>query len=313
MTNSSTKFGLGTYRGSCDDYADASLDATISEALARGIRHFDTAINYRCQRAERVLGHALRRAFAAGATQRRECRVSSKAGFVPWDGVPPSNEAAHDWRTVIDAGLAVPEQLTSEGHCIAPTYLAWSFRQSLENLGLDYLDCLYIHNPEAQLAIASHETVYARLQAAFELLETFVTSGRLGAYGISTWAGLRVPCDHPEHLSLQRIVDAASAVTKQNHFRYVQAPLNLLMPEAATAQTQECYGIEGQRASLLSVAARLGISVVVSAPLHGGALRQRATAALDFVRSLPNIDCVLVGARRPSDVELPARLFSMPR
>lgn len=304
-----TKFGLGTYRGPCSDEADALLRATIQAALAAGIRHFDTAINYRSQRAEHVLGASLDDAIALGLIRREECHVSSKAGFVPWDRSPPCDEDAYYKSVVLDSGLAGPEELAPGGHCLAPAYLEWSINRTLRNLGLQHLDCVYVHNPEAQLAICSQDALYRKLQAAFSVLESFVEKGSVRAYGVSTWSAFRVPPGHAEHLSLQRIVEAASAAKPDHRFRFVQAPLNLVMPEAAASRFQSCPGGAG---SLLSEAKRLGLRFVASAPLAGGDLRDRARLALNFVRSLPGVDCILLGAKAPDDVALPASLLNEP-
>src|SRR5437762_14332120 len=52
--------GFGTYLGECDDTEHARYTTTVSAALQNGVNLLDTAINYRCQRSERVIGVALR-------------------------------------------------------------------------------------------------------------------------------------------------------------------------------------------------------------------------------------------------------------
>src|SRR5215212_3216300 len=58
-----SSIGLGTYLGECDDAKDARYAAAVTHALAHGINLIDTAVNYRCQRSERSVGGALRRAI----------------------------------------------------------------------------------------------------------------------------------------------------------------------------------------------------------------------------------------------------------
>lgn len=307
-----SKFGLGTYRGACTDEADALLRVTIQAALSAGIRHFDTAINYRCQRAERVLGETLGEAVALGLVRRDECKVSSKVGFIPWDRSPPRDECAYYRSIILGLRLASADDLAPGGHCLAPAYLEWSINRTLRNLGLRYLDCVFVHNPEAQLAICSHDALYEKLHRAFLALESFVRNGSVRAYGVSTWSAFRVPPSHPEHLSLQRIVETASAARADHRFRYVQAPLNFVMTEVATCRFQPASG-DRVAGSLLSEVKRLGLKFVASAPLCGGDLRDRARLALDFVRSLPGVDCVLLGAKSPLDITLPAALLNEPK
>src|SRR5688500_15898400 len=67
-----SSIGIGTYLGGCDDPDDARYAQSIRESLRRGINLIDTAINYRCQRSERVIGTALREAIAAGEVGRDE-------------------------------------------------------------------------------------------------------------------------------------------------------------------------------------------------------------------------------------------------
>ena len=308
---SMSAIGLGTYRGACDTSTDTLVADMIRTGLASGITHFDTAINYRCQRAERVLGSTLGAHFREQPAARSEIVICSKAGFVPWDSDEPSNRESHGHEAVVDRGLASRSDISPEGHCIAPKFIQWSVERTLENLNLKYVDVIYVHNPEAQRSIATDDETYRRLTCAFEVLEGFVQAGRLRAYGISTWNALRVDSDHPQHLSLQRVLKAAESVSDKHHFTFVQAPLNLLMPELVAKRTQNLTAGNGQASVLTPIAAinALGLNLVVSAPLAGGTLRSRAKSALDFVRSIPGVKSVLIGARNSEHVSLPCELL----
>ena len=78
------------------------------------------------------------------------------------------------------------------------------------------------------------------MRAAFELLESLCDEGWIGVYGTATWDGYRVPPDAREHLSLRTLAALAREVGGESHrFRVVQAPYNVVMPEAALAETQE--------------------------------------------------------------------------
>ncbi|MDO9018007.1 MAG: aldo/keto reductase [Deltaproteobacteria bacterium] len=300
--------GLGTYLAPSTDVGDAALRGALEAGLMAGITLLDTSVNYRDQRSERVVGAVLR---GMDPDQRAAITVCTKVGFVPWEVVPPDDDEAYYHATVIDAGLARRNELAPGGHCIAPRYVAWSVDRSLTNLGVDRLDLVYVHNPEAQRGLVDEETTYARLRVAFEVLEGYVAAGRVGVYGVATWNALRTHLGGPEHLSLERIFGAArEAGGEAHHFRVVQAPCNLLAPELITARTQSLSGTVP--VSALAAAHALGLRVITSAPLAGGELRHRARAALDFARSLPGIACVLVGARTAGQVSLPAALLGEP-
>ncbi|MFN3531132.1 MAG: aldo/keto reductase [Candidatus Brocadia sp.] len=75
---------------------------------------------------------------------------------------------------------------------------------SLENLGLEYIDIYYIHNPELQLSELSANEFYHRLSKAFEVLEGFVRDGRIRMYGIATWDEYRLDAYDPNRLPVNQ-------------------------------------------------------------------------------------------------------------
>ncbi len=300
-----SSLGLGTYRGEADDATDAGYAAALAAALAGGINLLDTAINYRDQRSERVIGRALR----AAAVPRAQVVVCSKAGYVP----------GGELENYLRVGLIRPGELAAGMHCMAPVYLAHQLQRSLENLGLAALDVYYVHNPETQQAELSREEFYRRLRAAFELLEKQVAQGRIGAYGIATWSGLRVPPDANDYLDLNRMVALARELAGDgHHFRFVQVPYNLAMPEAYTLLNQTVE--KPPFVSTLNAAFRLGLNVVASASLMNGRLQMLpeearthvqqflppaagdAELALQFVRSTAGVTAALVGMAQAAHV-----------
>jgi len=180
---------------------------------------------------------------------------------------------------------------------------------------VETIDLYYVHNPETQLAEIEAKEFTKRLQAAFALLEKKVAEGKIRMYGTATWSGYRSSPDSPEHLSLEEInVLAREAGGPGHHFKAVQLPLNLAMPEAWTLQNQR-YG--AQTVSLVELAQRLGITVIASASLLQGQLArpfppefqslfgrlsQSSQCALQFVRSCPGIMTALAGMRRREHV-----------
>lgn len=313
-----SSIGLGTYLGEPDDHTDLMYVEAVRAALALGCNVVDTAANYRFQRSERAIGVALARELERGAIGREEIVVSTKGGYVPFDGAPPRGSAelhAYLERTFFEPGICTPAEMASRGqHCMAPRYLEHQLDQSLSNLGLDAVDIYYIHNPEGQLSELPRDEVERRLRAAFEMLERKVADGRVGRYGTATWNGYRVGPRGREHLSLERLEAIAREVGGPgHHFRVVQLPFNLAMPEAYAAETQV---LAGAPRTLLAAAADLGIAVYASASLMQSRLAagpipelvdafgitNPAQAALQFVRSTPGIACALVGMSRESHV-----------
>lgn len=310
-----SSLGLGTYLGEADDATDRGYAAALEAALRGGLNLVDTAINYRHQRSERVIGQVL----AGAVVPRDQVVVCTKAGFIPFDGEVPADPAAWFRESYMRPGIIQPGQLAAGSHCMAPVFLAHQLQRSLDNLGLEYVDVFYLHNPETQQAELSREEFYRRLRAAFELLEKQVALGRIGQYGVATWSGLRVPPDAPDFLDLQRMVALAREIAgDSHHFRFLQLPYNLAMPEAYTLLNQTVE--KPPFVSTLNAAFRLGLQVIASSSLMAGRLAalppdarrhlsdflpaaaSDAELALQFVRSTASLTAGLVGMSRPEHV-----------
>jgi aryl-alcohol dehydrogenase-like predicted oxidoreductase len=241
--------------------------------------------------------------------------VVTKGGFVTADAADPRAPARYVREEFVERGLLDPDDLR-RGHSIAPAYLDVSLAKSLRNLGLEHVDVYLLHNPERAREMLGEARFYERLTAAFAVLEARVREGRVGAYGISTWSGLRVHSGHPQHLSLERIVKCArDASAGASHFLFVELPMNASQPEAGVRPTQTV----GQRSvPALAAADLLGLTVLASASLMGAAeatppVLSRlpvmpaplgvAAASLQLARSAPAVACALAGMRRVAHVE----------
>lgn len=310
--------GAGTYLGDCTDVDDAAYTDAVRAAIAAGVNVIDTAINYRCQRSERAVGRAMAECIVEGSAARDEIVLCTKGGYVEFDGAPPaSREAYREWleRELFAPGVVTREELVRGGHCITPKFLARQLVRSRQNLGVEAIDLYYLHNPEEQLLGVDRATFTTRLRAAFVLLEERAAAGEIGGYGCATWTGLRVPPEHRQHLSLASLVALAREVGGTlHHFRAVQLPVSLAMPEAARLPTQ---ALGRHHVPLLEAANALGVAVVASAPLMQGRLTDGLPAelgellpgcttdaqrALRFAASLPAVRTVLAGMRRREHV-----------
>lgn len=311
-----SSIGLGTYLGHWDDATDKSYQEAIRRAVELGCNVIDSAVNYRFRRSERAIGAALKQMFEAGAASRDEIVLATKGGFFPFDGEPPRDARGWVIENVIDKGIARPEDIAGGSHCMSPSYLEDQLSRSLNNLGADAIDVYYIHNPETQLESVSRDEFNARMRAAFEFLEKACDDGRISLYGTATWNGYRQPSGSRGYLSLEELVKLAREVGgDKHHFRVIQLPYNLGMPEAITEATQL---VEGEPVSTLMAADRLGITVMCSASILQAKLTQNlppfvgealdglstdAQRAIQFVRSTPGVTTALVGMSKRSHVE----------
>ncbi|HEV2064099.1 MAG TPA: aldo/keto reductase, partial [Thermoanaerobaculia bacterium] len=268
MGLSLSSLGLGTYLGEEDEATDRGYEASIAVALAAGVNVFDSAVNYRGQKSERAVGRALAAAIAGGAARRDEVFVSTKGGYFPHDADDPREPRRYMRETFLDPGLAPPSEIAQGCHCIAPSYLADQLERSRANLGLASIDLYYLHNIETQRGAVDRKTFRARLAAAAAFLEEAAGSGKIAAWGLATWDGLRAPPEHPEHLSLSETLAIAREVGGQaHHFRAVQLPFNLGMAQGLLYRSQETA--DGRRPAL-AAAAGMGLAVFGSASLLQG-------------------------------------------
>ncbi|HTO12188.1 MAG TPA: aldo/keto reductase, partial [Candidatus Binatia bacterium] len=202
-------------------------------------------------------------------------------------------------------------------HCITPRYLLDQLDRSRANLGLATLDVYYVHNPEQQLDEVSRPAFLDRLREAFTALEGAVRDGKIRLYGAATWNGFRADPGERGYLSLAELVGLArEAGGAGHHFRVVQLPYNLAMPEAFTRANQKLDG--GGFFSTLDAARHLGLYVMASASILQGKLTQGLPAefgdlvpglatdaqrAIQFVRSTPGIGTALIGMKSVAHVD----------
>ncbi len=308
--------GLGTYLGEPDEAADRSYTEAIVTALHSGINLLDTAINYRHQRSERNIGAALAQSISSGQIQRDEVLVCTKAGYLSFDGNMPVDARGYFMREYVEPGILDPAQIAGGMHCMAPAYLENQIERSRRNLGLETIDVFYLHNPESQLVDVSRDEFRRRLKDAFAMLEKQVKARKLGFYGMATWGAFRVAEGERDSIRLAEVVELAREIAgDSHHFRFVQLPFNLAMPEAYALANQV---VGKEKVSLLTAGSRLGVAVVGSATLYQGrltqglpevvarilGLRSDSENAIQFSRSAPGLITSLIGMGRKEHVAL---------
>lgn len=309
-----SSIGIGTYLGEPDAATDEGYTQAVVAAVEGGFNLADSAINYRFQRSERSVGMALKQLLARGFA-REEIILCTKAGFLTPDAEMPEDPDAYFAGEYVSRQLFRPEDIAQGCHCLAPAFLADQLDRSRKNLGVECVDVLYLHNPETQLAELQRDEFRNRIRAAFVLLESAVADGKIGAYGMATWTAFRENPKSRSYLALEEMVSIARETLGQDHhFRFVQLPFNLAMPEALTRPNQI---VGGKTMAMVQAARALGITLISSATLLQGKLTKKlppyvgaalglnsnSALALQFARSAPGITTALVGMSRVDHVK----------
>jgi aryl-alcohol dehydrogenase-like predicted oxidoreductase len=320
--------GIGTYLGREDDETDALYLEAVLEAVALGCNVIDTALNYRGMKSERVVGRALRKLMEKDPAVREKLVIATKGGFIPCDADSGETQRELLKSRFLERGILKEEDIVEGCHSLKPEYIHECVLMSLENLGLEYIDIYYLHNPEIQLSKVSSDEFYYRLSTAFEVLEGFVRQGRIRMYGTATWDGYRLNTDDGCRISLKRALSAASATSAgpEHNFKIIQLPINIYMTEAVVKQNQE---INGKRANVLGAAQDMGLYVMSSATLlQRRALQEKklftfreldnlsnsaSRRALQVIRSLPGVTTSLVGMKNVEHVRENLQLLKMPK
>ncbi|MGW1548932.1 aldo/keto reductase [Streptomyces sp. NPDC002346] len=141
---------------------DAEAERAVHAAWESGVRHFDTAPHYGLGLSERRLGAALR------SRPRSDYVVSTKVGRI----LVPTPEATGD---DLAHGFAVPATHRRRWDFSAHG-VRRSIEDSLERLGLDRIDVVYLHDPDAHAAQA--------LDQAYPELARMRDEGVVGAIGV---------------------------------------------------------------------------------------------------------------------------------
>ena len=317
-----SSIGIGTYLGEPDAATDQGYAQAVVAAVEGGFNVVDSAINYRFQRSERSVGAALKQLLARGFA-REEIILCTKAGFLTPDSEMPEDANEYFASEYLSRQVFRPEEIAQGCHCISPAFLADQLERSKKNLGVECVDVFYLHNPETQLPEVPCEEFRNRIRAAFVLLESAVREGKIAAYGMATWNAFRENPTSRGYLSLEDIAGLArEAAGQDHHFRFVQLPFNLAMPEALTRPNQI---VGGKTMAMVQAARALGITLISSATLLQGKLTKKlppyvgaalglnsnSALALQFARSAPGITTALVGMSRVDHVKANLSLVSV--
>ncbi|MFX4223894.1 MAG: aldo/keto reductase [Thalassobaculum sp.] len=271
-----------TSYGATDDSISISA---LQRAHELGISFFDTSPAYGDGHSERLIGRAL-------GAKRAGSVISSKVGIASWRDAQDFSAAA----------------------------IRASLRGTLERLGTDHLDVLFLHSPSAKALAESGPT--------FDTLDSLVTDGVIGTWGISC----KAPADALEFLRHRR-VDLFQVNLNMLDQRAVQTGLlDLAFREGIgiVARTPLCFGfltgLVNEDTDFVEGDHRRGWSRTQRAKWADGARKMMAAvgaapgdeatvAALRFCLSFPAVSCVLPGALTAREVEahaLAGRLGALP-
>lgn len=246
---------------------DDSALAAVAAAWDRGIRYFDTAPHYGLGLSERRLGLALQ------GRPRDEYTLSTKVGRLL---APNPSPTGSDLQA---GGFAVPDDLMRVRSYSRDGVLR-SIESSLERLGLDRIDVVYIHDPEDHMQAAIAEAV----PALVELRE----QGVVGAIG----AGM----NYVE--PLRRFV--------------AETDVDVLMVAGRWTL------VDQSAARLLDECADADVGVVAAAPFNSGLLARREPAEdamFDYDRAPADVLDAARGCARvcgSHGTELPAAALQFP-
>lgn len=198
------------------ELSDDEAFVILEEAWAAGIRYFDTAPHYGLGLSERRLGAFLR------SKPRDEFVVSTKVGRLV---VPNPGGTGLD----LDEGFRVPAT-TKRKWGFGADAIRRSLDDSLERLGLDSVDIVYIHDPErsdagldAALAAAVPAVVALREEGVVDRVgigsgvnDAIVAAVRTGALDLAMIANRLTLADHSA-------LDAAVPACRENSVGIVAA------------------------------------------------------------------------------------------
>ncbi|WP_121253253.1 aldo/keto reductase [Solirubrobacter pauli] len=259
-------------------------------ALEHGVRYFDTAPHYGLGLAEQRLGASLP----------RDCVISTKVGRVL---VPGPGDGMDDEGYVVPTTRVRVRDYSRDG-------VLRSLEASLERLGRDRVDILFVHDPDEHHREA--------LEGAFPALEELRSQGVISSYG----AGM----NQSEMLAdFVRETDLDVLMLAGRYTLLEQGALDDLLPECerrgvsvvaagvfnsgllARARPREdvTYNYEPAPPEILARVHRIADVL----ERHGTTL---PVAAAQFALAHPAVATVCLGARNRAQVERNAALFDTP-
>ena len=297
-------FGSAPIGGLYAPVADADAVATVRRAWELGVRYLDVAPLYGYGLAERRLGAGI------AGLPRSAFTVSTKVGRLirPVGDIPAGAdvdrqawEGREDWFYRGVGDVRPVWDYTADG-------VRRSVEESLERLGLDRVDILYVHDPEAHLEPA--------LREAYPALERLRAEGTVGAigYGVDyaepmAWLLERSDPDVILVAGRYTLLDqsALDAVLPLCDAKDVSVIIGGVMNSGLLADPRPGAMFDYAPAEAEVVARAVRLREVCAR--HGVSLR---AAAVRFVLAHPRVASIVAGVRRVEHLEEYPRLYATP-
>lgn len=301
-----SSLGCGTHLGDQNDETQRRIQEAIGELIDSGLNVIDTAPNYRNGDSERAVGAVLREACAKGVS-RSAVFLSTKVGILP------------------DRTSYCPQGIIDGRFCYAPSHILASVEESRIRLGVNTIDCLYLHNfDEAQVHLSAQQREDV-IGTAIQTVKVLLERNWIRSVGLATWDGLRVGIDHPSHLDLVDWVRRFWDHGIVDRFGLIQLPLGIWAPEALMSPVQR-NPQTGHPATTLEVACALGLTVIANSSLLQGKMLSLklpefsaiqgfspAQYLIQWTRSQPEVAVTLVGMKSAQSVEEGKRIMALPK
>jgi len=205
-------------------------------------------------------------------------------------------------------GIVKEGDISAQYNCMTVSFLEDQLKRSRENLGLNCIDLLYLHNAVEGQPQISHDEFISNLKDVFEFFEGKRKENQIKFYGLATWDCFRAEKNSKVFLSLSEVINLAKSVGGESHgFRFIQLPYNLHFDQAYMKKNQS-------NISILESALENNIGVFTSVPLMQGRLLEwiknkkefthelPSVNALQFIRSTPGVLAPLIGHKSESHV-----------
>lgn len=237
------KVGFGGYRitNKSEDHRKA-----LKHALRKGVSAIDTSSNYTGGESEKLIGEVLSDYYGENTPM-----IISKVGYLQGSNLELADQFSEDL-VVISEGLK---------HSIHPSFIEDQIKRSLEKLQIQSLDVYLLHNPEYYLKTdgSTKEEYYRRIAVAFNKLEELVERGLIKSYGISSNTFVD-PREDATSTDLDTVYNIAKKINANNHFDWIQFPMNMI----------EMGALERQYAgvNLIERAQQYNIKTMINRPLN---------------------------------------------
>lgn len=291
------KYGIGTYKSAINQ------EQIIKYAISKNVKLIDTAPNYNDGQSQIFIGNILK----SLDKKTEKPIISSKAGFFAKSSKIFTKQSLNENKFNIIGN-----------HCMDVKFIDMQIQENLEQLHINSIDILFLHNPETQLKAISKKELLYKIRDVFEILEEYCSKKMIKSYGISTWDGFG-EMDNGK-IILEEILDIAEHVNKNHNFKYIQLPNSLVKYELLSELLFKSNGF-------LETANKNKIKVLSSSPLHHGQLPkivQQEFAnyfksgitisqfCLLFVNSFIELDTILVGASSENQLNENLLTFTFP-